>query len=61
MRAGGAPRQLPLPPKPKAAFLGGFAVVRVTERAMDVVLCEAANNGGVTFDQAFNKTLGGRI
>ena len=47
--------------KPKAAFLGGFAVVRVTDRAMDVVLCEAANNGGVTFDQAFNKTLGGRI
>jgi cytolysin (calcineurin-like family phosphatase) len=43
--------------KPKAAFIGGFAVVRVTDRAMDVVLCQAADAGGVVFDQAFSKPL----
>ncbi|HWL67163.1 MAG TPA: metallophosphoesterase [Geminicoccus sp.] len=43
--------------KPKAAFLGGFAVVRVTDHALDVVLCEAAAEGSVVFDQAFSKTL----
>lgn len=44
--------------KPKAAFLGGFAVVRVTSAAMDVVLAEAAgNHGDVIFTDAFSKRL----
>ena len=43
--------------KPKAGFLGGFAVVRVSDAAMDVVLCEAAASGGATFVEAFSKPM----
>lgn len=42
--------------KPEAAYLGGFAVARVTSDGMDVVLGEAADDhGGVTFTNAFSK------
>lgn len=44
--------------KPKAAYMGGFAAVRVTATAMDVVLGEAADeHGGVSFTTAFSKAL----
>jgi cytolysin (calcineurin-like family phosphatase) len=44
--------------KPKAAFMGGFGLVRVTDRYMDVVLGEAVGNEGeVTFTDAFSKPL----
>ncbi|SUU91395.1 cytolysin (calcineurin-like family phosphatase) [Aminobacter aminovorans] len=43
--------------KPKAAFMGGFALVRVTDAFMDVVLAEAGPHGGVTFTNAFSKVL----
>lgn len=45
--------------KPKAAFMGGFAVIRVTDAFMDVVLAEAGPRGGVTFTNAFSKALDG--
>jgi cytolysin (calcineurin-like family phosphatase) len=41
--------------KPKAAYMGGFAFVRVTDGFMDVVLAEA---GEVAFTAAFSKRLG---
>ncbi|QKC84529.1 metallophosphoesterase [Mesorhizobium sp. NZP2077] len=42
--------------KPKAAYMGGFAVARVTSDGMDVVLGEATDDrGGVTFTNAFSK------
>lgn len=42
--------------KPVATFMGGFALVRVTGTAMDVVLAQAKNNiGDVTFTHAFSK------
>lgn len=42
--------------KPKAAFLGGFAVVRVTGSFMDVAFGEAeGEHGHVVFTQAFSK------
>jgi len=44
--------------KPKAAYLGGFALARVTDTAMDVALGEAAGEpGAVTFTHAFSKPL----
>jgi cytolysin (calcineurin-like family phosphatase) len=44
--------------KPKAAFLGGFAVAHVTDTAMDVALAEAVgSNGGVAFTNAFSKLI----
>ena len=43
--------------KPKAGFLGGFAIARVTDRAMDVLLCQVGEEGEVAFDRAFSKTL----
>ncbi|WP_315920498.1 metallophosphoesterase [Mesorhizobium sp. SP-1A] len=44
--------------KPKAAFMGGFALARVTSEAMDVVLGEAVDdNGGVVFSNAFSKPI----
>ncbi|TIS59261.1 metallophosphoesterase [Mesorhizobium sp.] len=44
--------------KPKAAFMGGFALARVTSNSMDVVLGEATNDhGGVAFTNAFSKSL----
>ncbi|MDQ6433506.1 metallophosphoesterase [Mesorhizobium sp. LHD-90] len=45
--------------KPKAAYMGGFALVRVTGAFMDVVLGEASGpQGQVIFTDAFSKTLG---
>lgn len=45
--------------KPKAAYLGGFALVRISNRAMDVVLGEASDDhGGVIFTNASSKILG---
>ena len=42
--------------KPKAAYMGGFAVARVTSDGMDVVLGEATDDhGGITFTNAFSK------
>ncbi len=44
--------------KPKAAFKGGFAVVRVTDETMDVALGEATDDAGaVTFTNSFSKSL----
>jgi cytolysin (calcineurin-like family phosphatase) len=44
--------------KPKAAYLGGFALVRLTDSAMDVVLGEASGEAGaVTYTNAFSKKL----
>lgn len=46
--------------KPTAAYKGGFGVVRVTDKGMDVALAEAADdNGGVRFVAAFSKRFGG--
>lgn len=45
--------------KPKAAYMGGFALVRITNRAMDVVLGEASDDhGSVVFTNASSKALG---
>ena len=44
--------------KPKAAYLGGFALVHVTDEAMDVVLGEAVDAAGnVRFTHAFSKPV----
>jgi cytolysin (calcineurin-like family phosphatase) len=44
--------------KPKAAYMGGFALVRVTTGTMDVVLGEAAgDHGEMVFTDAFGKTI----
>jgi cytolysin (calcineurin-like family phosphatase) len=43
--------------KPKAAFMGGFAVARVAAGFFDVVLAEAAVGKGVLFTHAFSKTI----
>lgn len=44
--------------KPKAAFKGGFALVHVADRFMDVVLGEAVGSDGeVVFTNAFSKPL----
>ncbi|MCX8572228.1 MULTISPECIES: metallophosphoesterase [Hyphomicrobiales] len=45
--------------KPIAAFKGGFAVVRITDAFMDVVLAEAGQQGDITFTNAFTKKLSG--
>ncbi|MFI0843455.1 metallophosphoesterase [Mesorhizobium sp. IMUNJ 23232] len=46
--------------KPKAAYMGGFALVRITDSFMDVVLGEAAGpHGEVVFTNAFSKPLRG--
>ncbi|QPC93787.1 metallophosphoesterase [Mesorhizobium sp. INR15] len=45
--------------KPKAAYMGGFAIAHITNDGMDVVLGEAANDQGeVTFTNAFSKNWG---
>ncbi|MDQ0320938.1 cytolysin (calcineurin-like family phosphatase) [Pararhizobium capsulatum DSM 1112] len=45
--------------KPTAAYKGGFGVIRITDKVMDVVLGEAAgDNGGVQFLAAFSKGFG---
>jgi cytolysin (calcineurin-like family phosphatase) len=44
--------------KPRAAYLGGLAVVRVTDGFMDVAIGEADEAGGVRFVRAFSKELG---
>ena len=44
--------------KPKAAYMGGFALARVTGEAMDVVLAEAnGDHGEIVFTNAFSKML----
>ncbi|WP_274630003.1 metallophosphoesterase [Arvimicrobium flavum] len=44
--------------KPKAAYMGGFAVARVSATRMDVVLGEAVGDAGaVTFTHALSKAL----
>jgi cytolysin (calcineurin-like family phosphatase) len=44
--------------KPKASYMGGFAVAHVTDMALDVVLAEAVgSNGDVRFTDAFSKRL----
>ncbi|CAN7438729.1 metallophosphoesterase [Mesorhizobium caraganae] len=44
--------------KPKAAYMGGFALVKVTGEVMDVVLGEATgDHGEVKFTNAFSKKL----
>ena len=44
--------------KPKAAFMGGFALARITSSVMDVVLGEAAGvHGDVVFTDAFSRAL----
>jgi cytolysin (calcineurin-like family phosphatase) len=46
--------------KPVAAFLGGFALVRVTDTFMDVVLAQTVGEKGeITFTNAFGKRLAG--
>ena len=45
--------------KPKAAFMGGFAAVRVTDTVMDVAIGEATDaHGGHRYTHAFSKRLG---
>ncbi len=45
--------------KPKASYLGGFALIHVTDTAMDVVLAEATDvAGNVRFTNAFSKPIG---
>ena len=47
--------------KPKAAYLGGFAIVRVTDAFLDVVLAEVVGDAGdLAFTHAFSKPLPGR-
>ena len=42
--------------KPKAAYMGGFALVRVADAVIDVALGEAVGNAGeVTFTNAFSR------
>ena len=42
--------------KPKAAYMGGFALVRVTGDSLDVALGEATgDHGEVAFTNAFSK------
>lgn len=44
--------------KPKAAYMGGFALAKVTGEAMEVVLGEAVDDqGSVVFTDAFSKPL----
>ncbi|MBZ9744540.1 metallophosphoesterase [Mesorhizobium sp. CO1-1-7] len=44
--------------KPKAAYMGGFALARVTSDSLDVVLGEAGDDhGAVIFTNAFSKSL----
>ena len=44
--------------KPRAGFLGGLAIVRVTERFMDVAFAEVVDNSGdLRFTGAFGKEL----
>jgi cytolysin (calcineurin-like family phosphatase) len=44
--------------KPKAAFMGGFALARVTSDRVDVVLGKAiGDHGEVAFTSAFSKSL----
>jgi cytolysin (calcineurin-like family phosphatase) len=44
--------------KPKAGFIGGFAVVNVMPDAMDVVFCEASHqDGSVQFTESFSKKI----
>lgn len=46
--------------KPKAAYMGGFALVRITDDFMDVALGEAVGEAGqVTFTDVFSKPLRG--
>ncbi|WP_421593971.1 metallophosphoesterase [Shinella sp. M27] len=46
--------------KPVAAFLGGFALVRVTDGFVDVALAQADETSGeITFTNAFSKRLAG--
>lgn len=48
--------------KPKAAFMGGFAVVHVTDDYLDVVFAEAVGGDGeVKFTNAFSKRLGSPV
>lgn len=44
--------------KPKASFMGGFAVARIAAGQLDVVLGEASDDkGGVTFTNALSKAI----
>ena len=44
--------------KPVAAFMGGLALVRVTDAFMDVVLARAGENpADLVFTHAFSKRL----
>ncbi|TPK38225.1 metallophosphoesterase [Mesorhizobium sp. B2-5-4] len=44
--------------KPKAAYMGGFALARVTDDSLDVVLGQASDDhGDVIFTNAFSKSL----
>lgn len=45
--------------KPKAAYMGGLAIARVTDDAMDVVLAEVVDDAGtLAFTHGFSKPLG---
>lgn len=45
--------------KPKASFIGGFALARLSGANFEVALCEASDDqGGVTFTNAFSKVVG---
>jgi cytolysin (calcineurin-like family phosphatase) len=46
--------------KPKAAYMGGFAVVRVTDNRLDVLMAEAGDDGKLRFTDAFTKPIAGR-
>jgi cytolysin (calcineurin-like family phosphatase) len=45
--------------KAKAAFMGGFSLVRIKGNVMDVAIGDASDDvGGVTFTTAFTKRFG---
>lgn len=44
--------------KPKAAFMGGFALVRVARDRMEVATAEAGEGGAVNWTRAFGKAIG---
>lgn len=43
--------------KPKAAYMGGFALVRVSDQAMDVAFLESEEVGRLEFTRSFSKSL----
>jgi cytolysin (calcineurin-like family phosphatase) len=43
--------------KPRAAYMGGLAVARITDRHIDVVLADVGDGGKLAFTHAFSKPV----